>query len=72
MGCDHLRPEKYGMVFCPDCQGSGRDEDEECLCQKCAGFGWLIGSEYRCLTIRRASCSDKRGKVSLSKFLSIS
>jgi hypothetical protein len=62
MGCDHLRPEKYGMVFCPDCHGNGRDEDGEGPCQKCAGFGWLIGSENRCPTIRREPCGNKKGK----------
>ncbi len=72
MGCDRIRPEKYGMFFCPDCHGSGRDEDGEGPCQKCAGFGWLISSENPSLTIRRAPCRDKRGKVSPSEFLPIS
>jgi hypothetical protein len=62
MGRDPIRPEKYGMVFCPDCHGCGRDEDGEDPCQKCAGFGWLIGSGYRCPTIRREPCGNKKGK----------
>ena len=62
MGCDPIRPEKYGMIFCPDCHGCGREEDGEDPCQKCSGFGWLIGRENRYPTIRRELSGNKRGK----------
>jgi DnaJ-class molecular chaperone len=62
MGYDTMKPEKYGMVFCPDCQGSGREEETEGPCQKCAGFGWLISRENRCPTSQLELCGNKRGK----------
>lgn len=61
MGYDRMRPEKYGMVFCPDCHGNGRGEDGESPCQKCSGFGWLIESEHGYPTSHRQS-SGRRGK----------
>jgi DnaJ-class molecular chaperone len=40
-----FNPRKYGMVFCPDCKGSGKfdkafDACQE-VCPKCGGFGLL-------------------------------
>jgi RecJ-like exonuclease len=51
MGCDHFRPEKYGMVFCPECHGSGKNVDGNAPCLNCGGFGLLIRNENPCLTV---------------------
>jgi DnaJ-class molecular chaperone len=51
MASNAFRPEKYGMVFCPHCHGSGKVVDGKAPCQKCGGFGLLIGDESQCLTI---------------------
>jgi hypothetical protein len=35
-------PERYGMVYCPVCKGSGKLFDgveEEAVCKACGGFG---------------------------------
>ena len=37
-------PEKYGMIFCPDCSGSGRsfaDAKGVNVCKVCGGFGLI-------------------------------
>ena len=37
-------PEKYRMIFCPNCSGNGKSpEDPEGLevCRKCRGFGLI-------------------------------
>jgi DnaJ-class molecular chaperone len=37
-------PEKYGMIFCPDCAGSGKsiyDAKEGSVCKVCGGFGLI-------------------------------
>jgi hypothetical protein len=51
MVSNEFRPEKYGMVFCPHCHGSGKDADSRAPCRKCGGFGLLIRNESQCLTI---------------------
>jgi hypothetical protein len=51
MTYDHFRPEKYGMVFCPECHGSGKDKGAKIPCQKCGGFGLLIRNGNPCSTI---------------------
>ncbi len=39
-----FNPEKYGMLFCLECHGSGKilnePEDIE-VCSKCGGFGFI-------------------------------
>jgi DnaJ-class molecular chaperone len=35
-------PEKYGMVFCPDCEGKGKlpnNPDGFLVCSRCGGSG---------------------------------
>jgi DnaJ-class molecular chaperone len=42
-------PKKYGMIFCPVCNGSGKSFDEVKgvnVCQLCGGFG-LMKKEKR-------------------------
>jgi len=37
-----FNPEKYGMVFCPDCKGKGKlpkDPDGLVVCLRCGGGG---------------------------------
>lgn len=51
MAYNHFRPDKYGMIFCSQCQGSGKDEGGKAPCQKCGGFGLLIPNENPCSTI---------------------
>jgi DnaJ-class molecular chaperone len=38
-----LAPEKYGMMYCPDCDGQGRicSPDDVKVCQHCGGFGFV-------------------------------
>ena len=36
-------PEKYGMKFCPDCEGRGRicSPADVKVCKNCGGFGFI-------------------------------
>jgi DnaJ-class molecular chaperone len=37
-----INPEKYGMIFCPSCNGSGKSLSEATgvkVCKVCRGFG---------------------------------
>ena len=37
-------PEKYKMVFCPSCKGTGKSSDEDGevkVCNQCGGFKWV-------------------------------
>jgi len=46
---EKFNPEKYGMIFCPDCSGSGRsfaDAKGVNVCKVCGGFG-LIKKERK-------------------------
>jgi DnaJ-class molecular chaperone len=39
-----FNPEKYGMVFCPNCKGKGRLLKKPhgfVVCEKCGGFGMV-------------------------------
>jgi rRNA maturation endonuclease Nob1 len=41
-------PEKYGMVFCPGCNGSGKSFNnckEANVCEICGGFGLIKKEE---------------------------
>ena len=39
-----FNPNKYGMIFCPNCSGSGRsfaDAQGVNVCKVCGGFGFI-------------------------------
>ncbi len=41
-------PEKYGMIFCPNCRGAGRfltDVKGVDVCKVCGGFGLIKKEE---------------------------
>lgn len=41
-------PEKYGMMFCPDCKGKGKllkEPDGLTVCSKCGGSGVIKREE---------------------------
>jgi len=43
-----IDPEKYGMIFCPYCEGSGKsfsDAQGTKVCKNCGGFGLIIKTE---------------------------
>jgi DnaJ-class molecular chaperone len=43
-----IHPEKYGMIFCPYCGGSGKslgDAEGIDVCKTCGGFGLIIKKE---------------------------
>ncbi len=52
-----IKPEKYGMVFCSNCSGSGKyfyGNSGISACQDCGGFGlirmernWTYGRSYQ-------------------------
>ena len=47
-----FNPNKYGMVFCPNCSGSGRsfaDAQGVNVCKVCGGFGLIKKEEKRLL-----------------------
>ncbi len=51
MGSHPFKPEKYGLVFCFQCHGSGKNKDEKEPCRRCGGCGLLIRNENPCSTI---------------------
>ena len=39
-----FNPERYGMIFCPQCNGQGKvskDGNEVSVCTACGGFGLI-------------------------------
>ena len=45
-----IDPEKYGMIFCPCCAGSGKsltDAEGIRVCKTCGGFGLIIKTRER-------------------------
>jgi DnaJ-class molecular chaperone len=43
-----IDPEKYGMILCPYCRGSGKsftDTEGMKVCKTCSGFGLIIKTE---------------------------
>ena len=57
-----IDPEKYGMIFCPYCGGSGKfltDAEGIRVCNTCGGFGLIIK------TRERKSVGDHAGIVLL-------
>ncbi len=54
-------PEKYGMIFCPRCDGHGKiheDDGEFRVCTVCGGFGAIRNLEDKGIR----TISDKRNK----------
>ncbi len=51
MGPHSFQPEKYGMVFCSQCHGSGKNKNDKEPCLRCGGFGLLIRDGYSCSTV---------------------
>jgi rRNA maturation endonuclease Nob1 len=47
---ERFRPEKYGMIFCPGCSGSGKSITEAMgtnVCKVCGGFGLIKKEEKK-------------------------
>jgi DnaJ-class molecular chaperone len=45
---DNFDPERYGMLFCIECEGNGKllsDSDDTEICPKCGGFGFIKKEE---------------------------
>jgi DnaJ-class molecular chaperone len=58
---NRVNPEKYGMIFCPECHGSGKcfnPAKKVEVCKFCQGFG-AIRKE------RKSTSSDNRGILKL-------
>ncbi len=39
-----IKPEKFQMVWCPACKGTGRSPNKDAevkVCTLCGGFGWV-------------------------------
>ena len=52
---ERFRPEKYGMIFCPDCGGSGKsftDTKGASVCKVCGGFGLIKKEEKKTSRIK--------------------
>jgi DnaJ-class molecular chaperone len=44
----HFNPEKYKMISCPSCGGTGKSsngEEKIQVCGQCGGFGWVKKEE---------------------------
>ena len=44
----HFDPDKYGMIYCPVCKGSGKlfnGVEERVVCKICGGFGFIKKEE---------------------------
>jgi hypothetical protein len=45
---ERFNPEKYGMIFCPDCKGLGKSlyaTNWAIVCKGCGGFGLIKREE---------------------------
>jgi len=43
-----FNPERYGMIYCPVCKGSGKlfnGVKERVVCKICGGFGFIKNEE---------------------------
>ena len=43
-----FNPEKYKMISCPSCKGTGKSSDGNegiKVCTQCGGFGWVKKEE---------------------------
>jgi len=41
---DNFDPERYGMLFCLECDGNGKllnDSEDTEICPQCGGFGFI-------------------------------
>lgn len=57
-----INPERYGMIFCPSCNGSGKsfaDAKGVNVCKVCAGFGAIKKED------KNSFFNDKRIPVKL-------
>ena len=62
----HFDPDKYGMICCPVCKGSGKfcnAVEERVACKICGGFGFIKKEEEN--TISSILMMDVRRIVSL-------
>jgi len=53
---ERFNPNKYGMIFCPSCSGSGRsfaDAQGVNVCNICGGFGLIKKEEKKAFRIER-------------------
>jgi len=44
----HFDPDKYGLIYCPVCKGSGKlfnGVEERVVCKICGGFGFIKKEE---------------------------
>ena len=60
---ERFNPEKYGMIFCPNCRGSGKsfhDAKGVNVCKVCGGFGLIKKQE-------KSSIHDKSVPIELLK-----
>jgi DnaJ-class molecular chaperone len=51
---ERFNPEKYGMIFCPYCSGSGRSfagAQRVNVCNVCGGFGLIKKEEKKAFRI---------------------
>lgn len=65
---NHFDPEKYGMLFCIECNGNGKllnDSEDIEVCPKCGGFGFVKKEEDQNRARDRKSLIDKRQKTDL-------
>jgi DnaJ-class molecular chaperone len=52
---ERFRPEKYGMIFCPDCGGAGKsftNAKGTNVCNVCGGFGLIRKGEKKASRIK--------------------
>ena len=63
----HFDPGKYGMIYCPVCEGSGKlfnEVGERVICKICGGFGFIKKGEENTV-IYKFYFNDGRGEDSL-------
>lgn len=52
----HFNPERYGMICCPVCKGSGKffnGVERGAVCKICGGFGFIKKEQENNLDDRR-------------------
>ncbi len=57
-------PEKYGMIFCPQCNGLGKiygSGREAQVCMLCGGFGAIKNPDKKAIHKHRGLESPKKG-----------
>ncbi len=56
-----FKPEKYGMIFCPDCKGKGKIPTNPhglTVCSKCGGSGVIRKEDPKARTKGKTTDSD--------------